>query len=78
MFFKLAIRKDAIRKKIERPWNKNYEFYKSNFIETLEIENYNKLYSKYNGMDRQYIIVSKFLIFQGTIHNKITSYSTYN
>lgn len=44
-------------KKREKPWNKNYEFYKNYFIYSSENKYFNDLFNKYSMMEKDYVIV---------------------
>jgi len=54
------VREDAIRKLTQKPWNKDFEFYKTNFVRYDENKNFNELFKKYGMMQRDYVIVRKF------------------
>ena len=54
----LAEKKEKKAKSYEKPWNRNYQFYKNYFIYSNENKQFNELFKKYSMMEKEDVIVN--------------------
>ena len=54
----LAEKKEKKAKSSEKPWNRNYQFYKNYFIYSDENKQFNELFKKYSMMEKEDVIVN--------------------